>query len=103
VHGAAYVAEAVYPADGVEILQGETISFALKTTPRISCAACGMRLFAELSDIGMRGVSGTLLKDQFKPELHLNCSEAVAPVRDNLPHYATKPAAFGGDDRLVDW
>jgi hypothetical protein len=103
VHGAAYVAEAIYPADGVEIVQGETKAFTLKTTPRISCAACGTRLFAELDAIGMRGVNGTLLKDQFKPSLHIHCREAVAPVRDDLPHYATQPVAFGGDDRLVDW
>lgn len=34
--------------------------------------------------------------------MHLNCAEAVAAVVDDLPHYRTKPAAFGGDDGL-DW
>jgi hypothetical protein len=103
VHGAAYVAEAVYPADSVEVLQGETIAFTLKTTPRVSCANCGSRLFAELDEIGMRGLNGYLLKESFKPALHINCREAVAPVRDGLPHYQTKPVAFGGDDALVEW
>ena len=102
VHGGAYVAEAVYPADGVEIVRGDTISFTLKTTPRVSCARCGTRLFAELGDIGMRGLNGYLLKDRFKPELHIYCSEAIAQVDDHLPHYRTKPAAFGGDDVLME-
>ncbi|WP_398464169.1 GFA family protein [Tardiphaga sp.] len=103
VHGAAYVAESIYPATGVEIVSGETTRFALKRTPRISCARCSTRLLVELPEIEMRAVNGYLLKDLFKPALHIHCSEAAAPVKDGLPHFATKPAAFGGDDRMVDW
>ena len=44
VHGAAYVPEAMYAAEQVEVVAGDTISFALKTTPRVSCAKCGSRL-----------------------------------------------------------
>jgi hypothetical protein len=98
------VAESVYGAEDVELLQGNTIAFALKTTPRVSCAGCGTRLFAELAEIGMRGLNGYLLPNgAFKPALHLNCAEAVAAVLDDLPHYRTRPAAFGGDDVLMDW
>lgn len=104
VHGAAYVAESIYAAENVEVVRGETVSFALKTTPRISCARCGTRLFADLTDIGMRGFGGYLLpQGAFNPTLHINCQEAVMPVRDGLPHYRTKPAAFGGDDALMEW
>lgn len=103
VHGAAYVAESIYPATGVEIVSGETTNFALKKTPRISCAKCGTRLVVELAEIEMRAISGYLLKDAFKPSLHIHCSEAIAPVRDSLPHFANMPEAFGGDDRLMDW
>lgn len=103
VHGAAYVAESIYPTTAVEIVSGETTSFALKRTPRISCARCSTRLLIELPDIEMRAVNGYLLKDAFKPTLHINCSEAVAPVKDALPHFATMPAAFGGEDKMVDW
>lgn len=102
-HGAAYAAESIYPAAAVEVVSGTTTSFALRHTPRISCAACSTRLLVELPEIGMRAVNGYLLKDGFKPGLHIHCISAVAPVRDDLPHYATLPAAFGGDDRLVDW
>jgi hypothetical protein len=100
VHGAAYVPEAMYGAGAVEVI-GETLTFALKTTPRVSCAKCGGRLFADLGDL--RGVNGTLLPD-FQAELHIHCAEAVAPVRDELPHFARKPVAFGGgDDAVVSW
>jgi len=103
VHGAAYAAESIYPAAAIEIVSGETTTFALKTTPRISCARCGTRLVVELAAIEMRAVNGYLLKDDFRPSLHIHCREAVAPVKDGLPHFATMPAAFGGEDNMVDW
>ncbi|QUS39779.1 aldehyde-activating protein [Tardiphaga alba] len=103
VHGAAYVAEAIYPADGVELVSGDTTTFTLKRTPRVNCAKCSTRVLIELPEIGMRSVSGYLLKEAFAPTLHIHCSSAVAPVKDGLPHYANMPAAFGGDDKLVDW
>ena len=103
IHGAAYAAESIYPAAAVEIVAGETTSFALKRTPRISCAKCSTRLLVELPEIEMRAVNGYLLKDGFKPGLHIHCREAIAPVKDDLPHYETMPAAFGGDDKLASW
>ena len=105
VHNAAYVGESLYPAESVAVLSGETIAFTLRTTPRVSCARCGSRLFADLTDLGMRGVSGTLLPEEaFDPQLHIHCREAVAPVRDGLPHYQTRPVAFGGeDDAVMAW
>ena len=103
-HGAAYVAEALYPASGVEIVRGQTVTLTVITTPRLSCARCGARLFAELDTLGMRGLNGYLLPEgMFTPTLHINCGEAVAPVRDGLPHYRTKPTDFGGDGAEVDW
>ena len=29
--------------------------------------------------------------------------DGVLPVVDELPHYAKKPAAFGGEDTLAEW
>ncbi len=100
VHGAAYTPEAIYAAYEARVVRGDTISLTLKTTPRISRAQCGTRLYADLGDL--RGVSGTLLPD-FQAAMHINCAEALAPVRDALPHYAAKPEAFGGDGKLADW
>ena len=99
--GSAYALEAVFRADDVSV-EGATVSFALKRTPRVSCAACGTRLYADLPRLKMRGVNGTLLPG-FTPAFHMHCSEALAPVRDDLPHFAKMPAAFGGEDTLVDW
>jgi hypothetical protein len=101
VYGGAYAPEALYPARAVSV-EGETISYALKTTPRVSCAKCGTRLYADLPAFKLRGVNGVLLPD-FKADFHMHCSEALAPVGDALPHYAKQPATFGGDDTLVDW
>jgi hypothetical protein len=102
-HGAAYVGEALYPAAAVAV-SGPTITFQVRETPRVACARCGMRLFAELDAIQMRGVSAAMLAPgAFVPTLHINCESAVAPVRDALLHYATRPADFGGDDLRVAW
>ncbi|MGE0594982.1 MAG: GFA family protein [Hyphomonadaceae bacterium] len=101
VHGACYTPEALYPAGAVTV-EGETKSFTLRTTPRVFCAQCGTRLFAELPEAGLRGINGTLLP-AFKADIHINCESAVAPVRDDLKHYRTSPKAFGGDGALADW
>lgn len=101
IHGGAYAPEAMFKSRDVEVI-GETISFTLKTTPRVSCVKCGARLYAEVASVKLKGVNGTLLSD-FTPAFHMHCSEAVLPVRDDLPHYAKQPAAFGGEDTLVEW
>ncbi|GAM98440.1 hypothetical protein U91I_02073 [alpha proteobacterium U9-1i] len=99
--GAAYTLEAMYPASSVEVI-GETSSITLKTTPRVSCASCGTRLYSDLPEAGLRGVNGVLMPD-FKAALHINCESAIAPVRDDLPKYRTAPKPFGGDGVLVEW
>jgi hypothetical protein len=101
IHGGAYAPEAMFPAKAVEVI-GETISFTLKTTQRFSCAKCGARLYADVAAARLYGINGTLL-DDFAPAFHMHCREAVAPVRDDLPHYAQQPAALGGEDTQVDW
>lgn len=59
----------------------------------VSCRSAAFKLV---------GINGTLLPD-LKPGFHMHCSEALAPVRDGLPHYAKLPPVFGGEDTLVDW
>lgn len=98
-HGAAYTLEAVYAADQARVVRGDTVSLTLKRTPRISCANCGTRLYADLGNL--RGVSGTLLPG-FEASMHINYAEALAPVRDDLPHYLNMPEAFGGDGKLAE-
>lgn len=99
--GAGYTLEALYKARDVEVI-GETIALTLKTTPRVSCAKCGTRLYSDLPDAQLRGINGVLMPS-FKAELHINCESALAPVRDDLPKFANMPEAFGGDGRMIEW
>jgi hypothetical protein len=102
-HAAAYVGEALYPAQSVRV-EGAAIAYAVRDVQRLACARCGARLLAELPNIGMRGVSAALLPPgAFRPTLHINCESAVAPVADALAHYARMPQEHGGDGVRVDW
>jgi hypothetical protein len=104
VHGAAFVPEAVYPADAVTIRRGTPSHWKLRHTPRVTCTLCGTRLFADVRPLKLRGVNGYLLPEgQFKAEFHMQCRFAVMPVRDSLPHFRAMPAQFGGSDEVVDW
>lgn len=104
VHGGAYLPVAVYPSAAVEVTSGETTVWALKTTPRTSCTACGTRLFAELTALGVRCVTASLLPaGDFAPTFHMNCRFAVRPITDDLPHFDARPPAFGGSDARVGW
>ncbi|WP_205633663.1 GFA family protein [Labilithrix luteola] len=104
VHGAAYMPYAVFAKDDVNVVRGNPTSWALKGTPRTTCSQCGTRLFSEVSQVGIRSVSGGLLpKGTFQPAFHMQCRFAVRPVRDSLPHFKGFPAPFGGTDETVDW
>lgn len=104
VHGAAYVPESVYPADAVRVVRGEPNAWRLKRNPRVTCAVCGTRLFIDVLALGLRGVNGTLLPGgHFKPSFHMQCRYAVRTIKDDLPHYAGRPAQFGGSDEEVNW
>jgi hypothetical protein len=104
VHGAAYVPESVYRADAVRVTRGDPLAWALKRNPRVTCRECGTRLFIDVKPLSLRGVNGCLLPPgRFRPAFHMHCRFAVAPVKDKLPHYAGRPARFGGSDDTVDW
>jgi Glutathione-dependent formaldehyde-activating enzyme len=104
VHGAAYVPESVYRADAVKVIRGEPSAWKLKRNPRMTCSTCGTRLFIDVLALGLRGVNGYLLPaGMFTPTFHMHCRCAIRPVRDDLPHFASRPARFGGTDETVDW
>lgn len=101
--GGPYVAVAVYPKDGVTV-EGELKTLTIRTMPRKWCARCGRRMIGEVVDFDQRGVNALLLPTgMFKPEFHIQCQYAVLPVEDDLPHYKSFPAKFGGSDETVDW
>lgn len=104
LHGAAYVPESVYPANAVQVVRGQPSSWKLKRNPRLACPVCATRLFIDVLALGVRGVNGYLLPaGAFHPTFHMHCQFAVRPVVDELPHYKSRPARFGGSDETVDW
>jgi len=103
-HGAAYIGVALYPSAAVEVMAGEVATFAIESLPRAFCARCGTRLFARVPDADLTGVVATRLPEgAFRPAFHIHCGHALAPVRDDLPHYRALPPVFRGDDEQVDW
>ena len=104
MHGGAYVPEALYRADAVQVTRGAPASWTWKKNPRFACATCGTRLFIDVLAFGLRGVNGYLLPPgAFEPTFHMHCRFAVRPVSDGLPHFLALPARFGGSDVTVDW
>lgn len=104
VTGGAYVPYVIYPADAISIEAGETMTWALRNNPRTRCAGCGTLLFGEPAGFGVRGIIAHLLPDgTFRPQMHIQCQDAMNPVQDELPHYKGFPADFGGSDEQVDW
>ena len=70
-------------------------------------AARSEQVFASASVVAlnpMMGVNAALFPvGAFHPGAHLHCRYAVAPVIDDLPHYADVPSEFGGSGALADW
>jgi hypothetical protein len=103
-HGAAYVGVALYPSEAVEVVAGEVATYTIRNLPRSFCPRCGTRMFARVPEIDTTGVVAARLPEgTFAPAFHIHSAEALAPVHDGLPHYASSPGLFGGDDRTVDW
>lgn len=103
-HGAAYAPNAIYARDAVQVLRGALTATVVKTTPRMRCAECGTHLFTEVESAGLRSVNGYLLpQGSFRAQFHIQCADALLPIRDDLPHYSGFPAVFGGSDDRVDW
>lgn len=103
-HGAAYVPRAVFDRDAVTIKSGSTRSWVNRTRTMIICSRCGTHLFGEHDGSPYRGVNASLLPEgSFKPNAHLQCQYAVAPVLDDLPHYRDFPKEWGGSGVQMDW
>jgi hypothetical protein len=104
VHGAAYVPAAMYRREDVMIARGTPRRWTYKHTPRAACPSCATRLFAEPPHAPVTGVMALLLPPGlFKPAFHIYCREALLPIHDDLPHYATVPPQFGGSDERASW
>jgi hypothetical protein len=103
VHGTAYPV-ALYPASAVTVMRGDTVAFALKTTPRTKCSRCGTYVFAEVPGYPFRGVNGDLLpQGRFSPQFHVHCRYAASRIDDRLPHYKDTPVQFHGSGEIMSW
>lgn len=104
VSGGAYVAVALFPADAVTLVRGETATWTYKVLPRQRCTICGGAVMAEVPGLDQIGVGAWKLPAAMvRPEFHIHCRYARAPVVDDLPHYASLPALFGGSDERAAW
>lgn len=88
----------------MRVVRGDPAAWTLKRNPRVTCRDCGARLFIDVLALVLRGVNGYLLPpERFKPQFHMQCQFAVRPVEDDLPHFKSRPARFGGSGETVDW
>ena len=61
-------------------------------------------MFAEIPGKPVRGVNGALFPEgNFAPEFHIQCKYAKNPIADELPHFKTLPAQFGGSGEVMKW
>jgi hypothetical protein len=103
VHGKAYPVS-LYLASALSVLSGDTDTFTLRASPRTKCKRCGTYLYSEAPGRPVRGLNADLLpQGMFKPEFHIQCRYAAAPIEDKLPHYKGLPARFNGSDELMQW
>lgn len=103
-HGAPYVPRAIVRRDELSVIGGKTGSWFHNVRSMIICAKCGSHLYSERDGSEYRGVNAALFEEgAFKPQAHIHCRYAVAPVVDGLPHYKDLPAEFGGSGERVDW
>lgn len=102
--GGAYVLLAMFHARALSVIQGETAMWVVRTLPRERCAVCGTQMFVKLPGQDMYVVKGNLLPRKMRrPAFHMQCRYAVAPVKDDLPHYKGVPACFGGSEETLAW
>jgi hypothetical protein len=66
------------------------------------CKTCGGHVMTEHSPLAMIDVyAATIPSLKFNPEVHVNYSETVLPMKDGLPKLKDFPAEFGGSGVIV--
>ncbi len=92
------------PAD-VRVVGGvEHIETFIKnpTSERHYCKKCGGHLMARHPALNLIDVYSAILPSiQFTPQVHVNYSETVLPMKDGLPKFQDFPTDFGGSGTLV--
>jgi hypothetical protein len=66
------------------------------------CQLCGGHLMTRHPPLSMIDVFASTIPDlAFSPQLHVNYSETVLPIRDGLPKLKDFPKEFGGSGDIV--
>jgi hypothetical protein len=61
------------------------------------CKTCGGHVMTDHAPLGLVDVyAATIPSLEFSPEVHVNYSETVLPIKDGLPKLKDFPAEFGG-------
>ena len=61
------------------------------------CKTCGGHVMTDHAPLGLVDVyAATIPSLEFSPEVHVNYSETVLPMKDGLPKLKDFPAEFGG-------
>eukprot|EP00966_Prymnesium_polylepis_P169558 3920691-Prymnesium_polylepis.2 len=70
---------------------------------RKSCANCGGLVVDDKVHAGMAMIpAGLFVNTPFVPAMHVFYKEKIYPFADGLPKFAALPAAFGGDDKMLN-
>jgi hypothetical protein len=66
------------------------------------CKTCGGHVMTDHPPLAMIDVyAATIPSLKFSPEVHVNYSETVLPIKDGLPKLKDFPAEFGGSGVIV--
>jgi hypothetical protein len=66
------------------------------------CRICGGHIMTDHAPLGLVDVyAATIPSLEFSPEVHVNYSETVLPIKDGLPKLKDFPAEFGGSGVIL--
>jgi len=66
------------------------------------CEICGGHVLTVHPDLNLVDVYAAIVPSvEFKPELHVNYSESVLPIKDGLPKLKDFPSEFGGSGETL--
>lgn len=95
----------LWQTDRVKVTKGEEhLGRYSKTafSERRFCAVCGGHVMTEHPTVGLIDVFvATLPELEFRPQLHVNYTDTVFPIRDGLPKLKDFPSELGGTGEAV--
>lgn len=96
----------LWKPDAVSVTSGAEFVATFEKTPssqRKYCVKCGGHLMTAHPSLGLIDVyAATIPTVQFKPQVHVNYSETVLPLRDGLPKFHDYPTDFGGSGKMIE-